>query len=134
MLKRSFIALRNPMGFMHSSLPLLGLAQPTRSPLLAPNTSQQAPKQISSPYELLRLVLRSIELKVRSRHAREFLRKRVISQWRLHRNEPDPQKQRFLMERAATTMSALHMTGKSPEFKSPIEHNFDRPTRTTIPK
>lgn len=97
-----------------------------------PTPAVNAPHEIRSAFQLLRLVLHSIELKVKSRHAREFLRKRVISQWREHRGETDPQKQRLLMERASTVMTVLHMKGKAPVVNSPVEYSFDRPTRTTV--
>ncbi|KAH9577457.1 hypothetical protein LSM04_006209 [Trypanosoma melophagium] len=74
-----------------------------------PSTNaQQEVLQITSAYSLLRMCYRSIDIKVKSRHARQFLQRRLIEQWHEHRHETDTEKQRFLMDHAGSFLQALH--------------------------
>ena len=86
---------------------------------------QHQPLELQSAYQLLRLLLRSAECKVRSRQGRQFLKRRIITQWRAGRDERDPVKQRALMERAAAVLHAMHIKGRSPTADQPIEVNFE---------
>ena len=72
------------------------------------SNTQQPALQIDSAYSLLRIAYRSIDICVKSRHARGFLKKRLIESWREGRNETNPLKQRELMERAGAFITALH--------------------------
>ncbi|ORC93733.1 uncharacterized protein TM35_000016100 [Trypanosoma theileri] len=78
------------------------------SPSPPSTNAQQEVLQITSAYSLLRMCYRSIDIKVKSRHARQFLQRRLIEQWREHRHETDPEKQRFLMDHAGSFLQALH--------------------------
>lgn len=71
--------------------------------------SQQPILQIDSAYGLLRMCHRSIDIHVKSRQARNFLKRRLMDQWRNHCKEQDPEKQRFLMDHAASFLQVLHM-------------------------
>nr|CCC90007.1 hypothetical protein, unlikely [Trypanosoma congolense IL3000] len=77
------------------------------SPMIHTNAQQQV-LEINSAYSLLRMCYRSIDIKVKSRHARQFLQRRLIEQWRAHCRETDPEKQRFLMDHAGAFLQALH--------------------------
>jgi hypothetical protein len=90
----------------------------------SPSQIQYHPTEIQSAYQLLRLLLRSAEVKVRSRQGRQFMKRRIISQWRVGRNETDPMRQRALMERAAAVLHAMHIKGRSPRPDEPIELDF----------
>ena len=87
-----------------------------------PQTTQVQPLDLKSPYQMLRLLLKSIDSKVKSRHGRRYLKKRLMSQWRLFRTVDDPFQQRFVLERGASVLTALHMTetdkkeGTQPQF------------------
>ncbi len=72
------------------------------------NTAQDA-LEISSAMGLLRLCYRSIDITVKSRHGRNFLKKRLIDTWRSARHETNDIKQRMIMERGASLLQALHM-------------------------
>ncbi|ESL08553.1 hypothetical protein TRSC58_03742 [Trypanosoma rangeli SC58] len=80
--------------------------------LSAPTTThtnaQQEVLVIKSAYSLLRMCYRSIDIKVKSRHARQFLQKRLMQQWRENCHETNPEKQRFLMDHAGAFLQALH--------------------------
>ncbi|RNF19435.1 uncharacterized protein Tco025E_04136 [Trypanosoma conorhini] len=80
--------------------------------LSAPTTThtnaQQEVLEIKSAYSLLRMCYRSIDIRVKSRHARQFLQKRLMQQWRENCHETDPEKQRFLMDHAGSFLQALH--------------------------
>jgi hypothetical protein len=65
------------------------------------------PLEITTPYSLLRVLLRMIDRKVKSGHARNFFHKKVISEWRLHRNCVDPGLQKLHLERAGAMLTAL---------------------------
>lgn len=94
------------------------------------------PLTLSSPTMLLRLLLKSIDLKVEARVARNFLRKRTIDSWRRHRGETDPLRQRFLIERAASVLTVLHTKGAMPTPGESIDFRMSRkdfPDRTTKP-
>lgn len=87
--------------------------------------SQQPVLQIDSAFGLLRMCYRSIDITVKSRHGRNFLKKRLITQWRDHRGEQDPEKQRFLMDHAASFLQALH-TPKNPDPSKIIVFQLSR--------
>jgi hypothetical protein len=72
------------------------------------NSAQDA-LVITSAMNLLRLCYRSIDICVKSRHGRNFLKKRLIETWRLSRHEQNEAKQRMMMERASSFLQALHM-------------------------
>ena len=72
------------------------------------NTAQDA-LEVTSPMNLLRLAYRSIDIKIKSRHGRNFLKKRLIETWRSARNEKNEQKQRMILERAGSFLQTLHM-------------------------
>lgn len=84
--------------------PLYAGPQPMAAPVGA-NTLD-----IRSPTSLLRMLIRSIDITVKSRHAKNYLRKRLMAQWRVGRDEVDPDRQRFLMERAGAFLQILHTT------------------------
>lgn len=87
--------------------------------------AQQPLVQIDSAYGLLRMCYRSIDIQVKSRHGRNFLKKRLITQWRQHRLEEDPEKQRFLMDHAASFFQALHMP-KNPDPNKVVVFQLSR--------
>jgi hypothetical protein len=87
--------------------------------------TQQPLVQIESAYGLLRMCHRSIDIKVKSRHGRNFLKKRLMTQWRAHSKEEDPEKQRFLMDHAASFFQALH-TPKTPDPNQVIVFQLSR--------
>ncbi|CUE71620.1 Hypothetical protein, putative [Bodo saltans] len=87
--------------------------------------AQQPLVQIESAYGLLRMCYRSIDIQVKSRHGRNFLKKRLMTQWRLHSKEEDPEKQRFLMDHAASFFQALHMP-KSPDPNQVVVFKLSR--------
>ncbi|KEG15310.1 hypothetical protein DQ04_00111100 [Trypanosoma grayi] len=70
--------------------------------------AQQKVLEINSAYSLLRMCYRSIDIRVKSRHARQFLHRRLMEQWREHSQETNPEKQRFLMDHAGAFLQALH--------------------------
>lgn len=76
--------------------------------------SQQEVLEINSPLSLLRMCYRSIDIRVKSRHARRFLKKRLIEQWQEHSKETQPEKQRFYMDMAGSFLQALH-TDRNPK-------------------
>lgn len=90
----------------------------------APTNVNYHPTEIQSAYQLLRLLLRSAEVKVRSRQGKQFMKRRIISQWRIGRAEQDPLKQRAWMERAAAVLHAMHIKGRNPRPDEPIELDF----------
>ncbi len=90
----------------------------------SPTQTQYHPTEIQSAYQLLRLLLRSSEVKIRSRQGRQFMKRRIIAQWRVGREETDPMRQRALMERAAAVLHAMHIKGRSPRPDEPIELDF----------
>lgn len=70
--------------------------------------SQQKVLSIESPLSLLRMCYRSIDITVKSRHARSFLKKLLIERWSEKKGETDPAKQRFNMDLAGSFLQALH--------------------------
>lgn len=93
-------------------------------------TPQHAPVgantlDIRSPTSLLRMLLRSVDICVKSRHAKNYLRKRVMLQWRVGRDETDPDRQRFLMERAGAFLQILH-TSKLPTGAESVRFQLSR--------
>lgn len=76
--------------------------------------SQQQVLDINSAMSLLRMCYRSIDIRVNSRHARNFLKKRLIEQWAQKSKETDPDKQRFYMDLAGSFLQALH-TDRNPK-------------------
>jgi hypothetical protein len=99
----------------------------------------QKPVDIRSAYQLYRVVLKSIEAKVRSRQGRNFLKRRVAEQWRDGRLEQDPQRQRLLIERATACVHVLHMdSSKVPKPDMEVDIDFARKSRPhfseTLPK
>ncbi|KPI84876.1 hypothetical protein ABL78_6058 [Leptomonas seymouri] len=76
--------------------------------------SQQRVLDITSPLSLLRMCYRSIDITVKSRHARNFLKKRLIEQWAEKSKETNPEKQRFYMDLAGSFLQALH-TERNPK-------------------
>jgi hypothetical protein len=87
--------------------------------------AQQPLVQIESAYGLLRMCYRSIDIQVKSRHGRNFLKKRLMTQWRLHCKEEDLEKQRFLMDHAASFFQSLHMP-KSPDPNQVVVFKLSR--------
>ena len=91
------------------------------APAVSQSTQVQA-LDLQSPYQMLRLLLKSIDAKVKSRHGRRYLKQRLFAQWRLFRTVDDPFQQRFVLERGASVLTALHMTeenkqkGTAPAF------------------
>ena len=83
----------------------------------------------TSPYNLLRVCLKSITLKVKSGHARRFLTNRLIAEWRRERGATDAHVQRLNMERAGTFVSALHKP-KDLKQGEPIQYDFSKPGET----
>jgi ribonuclease D len=81
---------------------------------------------VNSAYSLLRISYRSIDIKVKSRHARNFLKRRLIEQWRENRAEQDHRKQRFLMERAGIFLQALHAPLTENAGKEPVVFQLSR--------
>jgi hypothetical protein len=81
------------------------------------NSAQDA-LELTSAMNLLRLCYRSIDISVKSRHGRNFLKKRLIETWRGARNETDEKKQRMFMERGAMFLQALHMTRPTEDGKA----------------
>ena len=77
-------------------------------PPTGPTPAQQRPLEIKTPYNLLRFLLKSIELKVMSGHAKRFLRQRALDEWRIYKDFPDADIQRLQMERAGAVIGALH--------------------------
>lgn len=88
-------------------------------------TGQQQQLSINSPYSLLRMIYRSVDICVKSRHAKRFLKKRTIESWRAHRGEVDPDRQRFVLERAGSFLQMLH-TPKTPQPGVPIVFQLSR--------
>ncbi|CAM38637.1 conserved hypothetical protein [Leishmania braziliensis MHOM/BR/75/M2904] len=76
--------------------------------------SQQRVLQINSPMSLLRMCYRSIDITVKSRHARTFLKKQLMRQWAERSKETNPAKQRFYMDLAGSFLQALH-TERNPK-------------------
>lgn len=76
--------------------------------------TQQKVLSIDSPLSLLRMCYRSIDITVKSRHGRSFLKKELIQQWSELKNESDPAKQRFYMDLAGSFLQALH-TDRQPK-------------------
>lgn len=87
--------------------------------------SQQQVLEINSAYCLLRMCYRSIDIKIRSRHARNFLKKRLITQWAEKSKETDPQKQRLYMDLAGSFLQALH-TDRNPKPNTPVSFQLSR--------
>ena len=88
-------------------------------------TGQQQQLSIDTPYSLLRMIYRSIDITVKSRHAKRFLKKRTVDSWRAHREETDPDRQRFVLERAGSFLQMLH-TPKSPQPGMPVVFQLSR--------
>eukprot|EP00744_Colponema_vietnamica_P019060 GILI01026948.1.p1 GENE.GILI01026948.1~~GILI01026948.1.p1 ORF type:complete len:136 (+),score=17.39 GILI01026948.1:79-486(+) len=80
---------------------------------------------IRSPTALLRMLIRSIDICVKSRHAKNFMRKRLMVQWRMGRDEIDPDRQRFLMERAGAFLQILHTT-RTPTGAESVQFQLSR--------
>lgn len=89
--------------------------------------------EFTSAYQLLRLLLRSIERKVPSRHGRKYLKQRALTQWRLFRNVKDPFQQRFVMERAGAVVTALHMTEENKKQGTAPQYNWEKVTASNKP-
>lgn len=101
--------------------PAAGPQQPQLKYHPVPTKTAYHPTEIQSAYQLLRLLLRSAELKIKSRQGRKFFKRRAVDQWRIGREETDPVKQRAYMERAAAALHALHVKGSNPNPSEPIE-------------
>jgi hypothetical protein len=118
-----------------ASAVLLQKATPTAAPTAAstalPTAALPMPQELQSAYQLLRLLLRSAELKIRSRQARQFMKRRIVTQWRIGRYETDPVRQRALMERAAAVLQVMHVknTGKGPEQPTELDFTNTRHSR-----
>ncbi|RNF21983.1 hypothetical protein TcG_02698 [Trypanosoma cruzi] len=95
------------------------------TPKMTHTNAQQEVLEISSAYSLLRMCYRSIDIKVKSRHARQFLQKRLIEQWREHCQETDPEKQRFLMDHAGAFLQALH-SSRNPKPGEVVKFQLSR--------
>lgn len=102
-------------------LPLYAAGSPTPQHM----NSQQQVLNISSPLALLRMCYRSIDITVKSRHARAFLKKELISHWAQKKNETDPAKQRFYMDLAGSFLQALH-TDKNPKPGAVVQFQLSR--------
>lgn len=87
--------------------------------------SQQRVLEINSPLSLLRMCYRSIDITVKSRHARNFLKKRLIDQWAEKSKETNPEKQRFYMDLAGSFLQALH-TERNPKPGKPVVFQLSR--------
>lgn len=87
--------------------------------------SQQKVLTLNSPMSLLRMCYRSIDITVKSRHARAFLKKELIQHWEKKKNETDPVKQRFNMDLAGSFLQALH-TDKLPKPGATVEFQLSR--------
>lgn len=87
--------------------------------------TQQKVLTIESPLSLLRMCYRSIDITVKSRHARAFLKKELIQHWEEKKNESDPAKQRFNMDLAGSFLQALH-TDKLPKPGAPVQFQLSR--------
>lgn len=87
--------------------------------------SQQRVLEINSPLSLLRMCYRSIDITVKSRHARTFLKKRLVEQWAEKSKETNPEKQRFYMDLAGSFLQALH-TERSPKPGKAVTFQLSR--------
>lgn len=87
--------------------------------------SQQKVLSIDSPLALLRMCYRSIDITVKSRHARAFLKKELIERWAEKKDEKDPAKQRFYMDLAGSFLQALH-TERQPKPGAVVEFQLSR--------
>lgn len=87
--------------------------------------TQQKILEINSPMALLRMCYRSIDICVKSRSARNFLKKRLIEQWREKSTEQNPEKQRFNMDLAGSFLQALH-TDRNPKPGKVVEFQLSR--------
>lgn len=87
--------------------------------------SQQRVLEINSPMSLLRMCYRSIDITVKSRHARTFLKKRLMEQWAAKCKEPNPEKQRFYMDLAGSFLQALH-TERNPKPGKVVNFQLSR--------
>ncbi|TPP40219.1 hypothetical protein CGC21_26865 [Leishmania donovani] len=87
--------------------------------------SQQRVLEINSPMSLLRMCYRSIDIKVKSRHARSFLKKRLMEQWAEKCKETNPDKQRFYMDLAGSFLQALH-TERNPKPGKAVNFQLSR--------
>lgn len=87
--------------------------------------SQQKVLTINSPLSLLRMCYRSIDITVKSRHVRAFLKKELIKRWAEKKNETDHRKQRFNMDLAGSFLQALH-TDKLPKPGAPVQFQLSR--------
>ncbi|CCW60732.1 unnamed protein product [Phytomonas sp. EM1] len=87
--------------------------------------SQQKVLEIKSPLSLLRMCYRSIDICVKSRHARNFFKKRLIEQWAEKSKETDPEKMRFYMDLAGSFLQALH-TERNPKPGMVINFQLSR--------
>ncbi|AAZ10733.1 hypothetical protein, conserved [Trypanosoma brucei brucei TREU927] len=94
-------------------------------PKMTHTNAQQQVLEINSAYSLLRMCYRSIDIKVKSRHARQFLQRRLMEQWHVHCRETDPEKQRFLMDHAGAFLQALH-SPRNPKPGEPIVFQLSR--------
>ncbi|CBZ30441.1 conserved hypothetical protein [Leishmania mexicana MHOM/GT/2001/U1103] len=87
--------------------------------------SQQRVLEIKSPMSLLRMCYRSIDITVKSRHARAFLKKRLMEQWAEKCKETNPEKQRFYMDLAGSFLQALH-TERNPKPGKVVNFQLSR--------
>ncbi|KAK7196258.1 hypothetical protein NESM_000561500 [Novymonas esmeraldas] len=87
--------------------------------------SQQRVLEINSPMSLLRMCYRSIDITVKSRHARIFLKKQLIEQWAVKSKETDPERQRFYMDLAGSFLQALH-TERNPKPGKVVSFQLSR--------
>ncbi|GET92399.1 hypothetical protein, conserved [Leishmania tarentolae] len=87
--------------------------------------SQQRVLEINSPMSLLRMCYRSVDITVKSRHARTFLKKRLIDQWAEKCKETNPEKQRFYMDLAGSFLQALH-TERNPKPGKVVNFQLSR--------
>jgi hypothetical protein len=91
-----------------------------------PKPEQMQALDLQSPYQMLRMLLKSIDTKVKSRHGRKYLKQRLLSQWRLFRTVDDPFQQRFVLERGASVLTALHMTEENKQKGTPPTFDWTR--------
>lgn len=92
---------------------------------MTPQNAQQQSLEIGSAMSLLRMCYRSIDICVKPRHGRTFLKKRLIESWRENRAEPNTHKQRFLMERGGAFLQTLH-TSRTPNASTVVVFQLSR--------
>jgi hypothetical protein len=78
------------------------------------------------------MAFKSIDVKVHSRQARNFLKRRLATEWREGKKETHFMRQKLWLERAGALIQALHMKGKMPSIDDPIDFDFSRKQRNKL--